>query len=321
VRILEGLAGLRQLPAGRVISIGNFDGVHRGHQHLLNQARSIVSQRSASGLTLVTFEPHPLTVIRPALAPPRLTSAAIKQQLLADAHVDDLVVLAPTPEVLNLTAEIFWQVLRDEVKPKALIEGRSFTFGKNRGGTVEDLRRWSVGTGVSVEIAEPMEIALLNCQIVPISSSLIRWLLANGRVRDAAICLGRGYVLQGPVIRGHQRGRQLGVPTANLHCPEQLIPADGIYAARTNITGQTFPTALSIGTMPTFGENDRQIEAHLIGFDGDLYGQNLSVEIVDWLRDQQKYPNVDALLAQIAEDVRFTSERFVHDPSVTFAHC
>jgi len=298
VKILKGLAGLRQLPAGRVISIGNFDGVHRGHQHLLNQARSIVNQRSASGLTLVTFEPHPLTVIRPALAPPRLTSAAIKQQLLADAHIDDLVVLAPTPEVLNLTAEIFWQVLRDEVKPKALIEGRSFTFGKNRGGTVEDLRRWSSGTDVSVEIADPMEIALLNCQIVPISSSLIRWLLANGRVRDAAICLGRGYVLQGPVI-----------------------PADGIYAARTNINGQTFPVALSIGTMPTFGDNDRQIEAHLIGFEGDLYGQTLSVEVVDWLREQQKYPNADALLAQIDQDVRLTRERFVLDPSVTFAHC
>src|SRR5436305_282752 len=136
MQVLEGLAGLKQVPPGRVLSIGNFDGVHVGHERILQDGIAMKRAGRASGLSIITFEPHPLTVLRPALAPPRLTPPEIKQSLLAAAGVDELVVLPPTPDLLNLTAQDFWATLRDIVRPAHIIEGRSFTFGKARGGTV-----------------------------------------------------------------------------------------------------------------------------------------------------------------------------------------
>jgi len=290
VQVLRDLAGLRQVPAGAVLSVGNFDGLHRGHERVLRMAGSLKQQGQASGVTIVTFEPHPLTVIRPALAPPRLTPPALKRSLLAEAGVDHVVILAPTPEVLNLTAEDFWHILRDEVRPAHMIEGHTFTFGKGRGGTIEKLRNWAAESSVRLDVLEPVSVPLLNLQIVEVSSSLIRWLLSHGRVRDAAICLGRPYVLEGFVVKGHQRGRTIGVPTANLRCDDQLVPADGVYAGRVCVDGRTYAAAISIGSMPTFGENTRQVEAHLVGFDGDLYDRVIQVELADWVREQMKYP-------------------------------
>lgn len=303
MKVLEGLAGLRQVPPGRVLSIGNFDGVHLGHKRILRAGRAQKDQGKATGLALVTFEPHPLTVLRPNLAPPRLTPPAIKQSLLAAEGVDELVILPPTPDVLNTSAEQFWEIVRDNVRPTRIIEGRSFTFGKGRGGSVQKLLEWSAGTGIQVEVAEAVEVALLNLQLVQVSSSLIRWLLSNGRVRDAAICLGRPYVLEGPVIKGYQRGRTIGIPTANLDCGDQMAPADGVYAGRVDVDGVHYPVALSIGTLPTFGEYDRQVEGYLIGFDGDLYGRRLRIEVIDWIREQQKYDGLEPLKAAIARDV------------------
>jgi riboflavin kinase/FMN adenylyltransferase len=149
-------------------------------------------------------------------------------------------------------------------------------------------------------------VVLLDLTIVTVSSSLIRWLLAHGRVRDAAICLGREYALHGEVIRGFERGKKLGVPTANLQCDDQLIPADGVYAGRCTIGGgddATYPAAVSIGSLPTFDEHKFQVEAHLIGFDGDLYGRVIEVQLIDWVRDQWKFRGVDALKQQIARDI------------------
>jgi riboflavin kinase / FMN adenylyltransferase len=205
---------------------------------------------------------------------------------------------------LNTTAEQFWAILRDVVRPTRIIEGRSFTFGKGRGGSVRKLAEWSTGTGIQVEVAEPVEVPLLNLQVVEVSSSLIRWLLSNGRVRDAALCLGRPYVLEGPVVKGYQRGRTIGIPTANLDCGDQMAPADGVYAGRALVDGMRYPVALSIGTLPTFGEYDRQVEGYLIGFSGELYGRSLRVEVIDWIREQQKYDGIDTLKGAIARDVQ-----------------
>jgi riboflavin kinase/FMN adenylyltransferase len=148
-----------------------------------------------------------------------------------------------------------------------------------------------------------VQIQLLDLQFTPVSSSVIRFLLAFGRARETAICLGRPYRLEGAVQKGHARGRSLGFPTANLNCDEQLIPADGVYAARCRIGETDFPVAFSIGTMPTFGENPRQIEAHIIGFDGDLYGQTLAVDVLDWIREQRAYSALEPLKAQIKKDI------------------
>ena len=308
--ILEGLDGLRQLPAGSVISVGNFDGFHRGHRQILSAARGIRDAGSTrAAVAVVTFEPHPLTVLRPESAPPRLTPPALKRSLIEAAGADHLVVLAPKPEVLDLTAEAFWAVLRDEVRPSHLVEGESFSFGKGRGGNVQRLAEWSAGTGVRVEVVSPVSVALLDLRVAPVSSSLVRWLLSQGRVRDAGICLGRAYALEGLVVVGHQRGRTIGVPTANLDCLDQMVPADGVYAGRCEVDGRTYPVAMSIGTNPTFADQRRQVEAHLVGFAGDLYGLTLRVEVTDWVRGMWKFNGVDPLKRQMARDIDYCLER------------
>src|SRR5207237_73298 len=173
---LYGIDGLRKLPQGAIISIGNFDGIHLGHHRILQTGRNLASHGAA--LAVVTFEPHPLTVLRPQLAPPRLTLAHRKAELLAQSGVTHLVILPPEPAVLNLTAEQFWVLLRDQVKPAALVEGSSFNFGRGREGTIEKLNEWSQGSPVKLHIVEGVEATLLDLSIVAVSSSLIRWLIS-----------------------------------------------------------------------------------------------------------------------------------------------
>jgi riboflavin kinase/FMN adenylyltransferase len=305
MQIHHGIDGLKELPHGVVLSVGNFDGVHRGHRHLLQLAKKL----DGNGVAVVTFEPHPLTVLRPEFAPPRLSPLALKQYLLEPLGVDHLVVLPPTPRVLNLTAEAFWEILRDEVRPGHLIEGESFSFGKGRGGSIDRLREWSIGTDVKLHVVDPVRVPLLDLQVVAVSSSLIRWLLMQGRARDAAICLGHPYILQGRVVKGFQRGRTIGVPTANLDCGEQLVPAEGVYTGRSSIHGVTYSAAISIGTMPTFGENRQQVEVHLIGFDGDLYDQTIQMEMLDWVREQWKFNGVEALKRRMEQDIQWVEQR------------
>jgi len=306
---LEGIDGLRKLPPGAVVSIGNFDGIHLGHESILATMRALRGRSNAPALVVVTFEPHPLTVLRPEAVPPRLTPPALKNALLAERGVDVLVTLPPAPEVLDLSAERFWEILRDDVRPSHLVEGGTFNFGKGRRGSIQLLQQWAAGTGVAVNVIQPVSTALLDFTVVPVSSSLIRWLLFNGRVRDAAICTGRPYALEGPVVKGHQRGRALGMPTANLDCRDQLVPADGVYAGRCAVDGRAYAAAVSIGTMPTFGENQRQVEAYLLDFTGDLYGQELRVELIDWVREQRKFAGVEALKARMAKDLEIVKGR------------
>ena len=309
MQIAEGLEGIRATPAGGVVTVGNFDGVHRGHQSILAKARGY--RRQVGGpLTVVTFEPHPLTVLAPEKAPPRLTPPAIKQELLRAAGAERLVVLPPTPDVLNLSAEEFWALLRDHAKPRHIVEGTNFTFGKNRGGTVDRLRGWAAESGVQLHVADAISVTLTDLAIAPVSSSMIRWLLGHGRVRDAAIGLGRPYVLAGPVVKGYQRGRTIGMPTANLDMGDQLVPLEGVYAGRCEVDGAVYPAAVSIGRMETFGAGLKfQVEAHLIGFAGDLYGRELRVELLDWIRGQLKFGGLEPLMERMARDLAITRER------------
>jgi riboflavin kinase/FMN adenylyltransferase len=309
MEIWNGIDGLRQLRPGSVLSIGNFDGLHLGHQKILETARTLRDASPGSCLAVVTFEPHPLTVLRPQLAPPRLTTPVEKQAMLQSLGVDDYVILPPTREVLNLEAEAFWAILRDEVKPIALVEGGTFNFGKNRRGSIERLKEWSAGTPIELRMVDSVTVTLPDMSVVDVSSSLIRWLIAYGRVRDAAICLGRPYALTGEVIHGNHRGRTIGVPTANLKCEDVLIPADGVYAGRCTIDGKPHAAAVSIGTNPTFRDRQRSVEAHLIGFSGDLYGRTIRVELLDWLRDQWKYNGVEPLKKQLSRDLEETLAR------------
>ena len=296
----DGIDGLRRLPPGTVVSIGNYDGVHRGHCHLLAFARTLAGP---AGVAVVTFEPHPLTVLRPDRVPPRLTPPPLKRAALARCGVDHLVELPPTPDVLGLSAEAFWHLLRDDVRPAHVVEGPTFIFGKGRGGTMDKLRQWAAGTAVTVHTVEPVTVPLLDMHRPPVSSTLIRWLLLNGRARDAAIALGRPYAVRGTVVKGFQRGRTIGVPTANLDCGEQLVPAEGVYVGRCAVGGTTYPAAVSIGRLPTFGDDRLQFEAHLVGYDGDLYGRAVDVDLLDWVRDQRKFHSVDDLKRRLSVDI------------------
>lgn len=312
MQIHDGIEGLKHLPNGLVLSIGNFDGLHRGHRKIIELAKTL---RGPAGIAIATFEPHPLTVLRPGHAPPRLTPLPLKIELLQEAGVDHVAILPPTSDILNLTAEAFWQILRDDVQPAHIIEGETFNFGKNRGGNIDRLREWSSTSAVRLHIIDAVEVPLLDLKVPAISSSLIRWLVVCGRVRDAAICLGKPYTLQGLVVKGFQRGRTIGVPTANLDCGEQLLPAEGVYVGRCRVDGVEYPAAVSIGRLPTFDEDELQIEAHLIGYGGDLYGRTLRVELIDWIRDQVKFRGIEGLKLQLARDIEWTKKRSSLDAS------
>ena len=292
------------------MSVGNFDGVHLGHQRIFKTAREIAAARKAE-LVFVTFEPHPLTVLRPQAVPPRLTTPEMKQKLLEVEGANYLVILPPQKQVLDLTAEDFWKILHERAAVSDLVEGASFRFGRGARGSVKLLAEWSAQTNLhppelNLHVVESVQAPLLDLQLTPVSSSVIRFLLGHGRVRDAAICLGRPYVLSGSVQKGFSRGKALGVPTANLLCDGQLVPADGVYAGRCTLHNKQYPAAVSIGTMPTFGDNPRQIEAHLIGFDGDLYGKTIGVELLDWMREQRAFAGVEPLKIQINRDIMET---------------
>jgi riboflavin kinase/FMN adenylyltransferase len=168
---------------------------------------------------------------------------------------------------------------------------------------------------MQLQVVDSVEVALLDSQIVDVNSSLIRFLIQNGRVRDAGICLARPYSIEGTVIQGNQRGRTIDVPTANLDLGEQLPPGDGVYAGRCVINRETYPCAISVGNLPTFNGTRKQVEVHLIGFKGDLYGKRLAVDLIDWIRDQRKFDGIGSLKSQLARDIRASEERFVLDPS------
>jgi len=302
--VSEGLNALRALPPDSVMSIGNYDGVHLGHRAIIAHMNALPGTGER---VVVTFEPHPLTVLRPHLAPPRLSTTQTKFRLLSEQGIGRTIVLPPSDDVLGLRAEDFWKILRDEARPRHIVEGNAFNFGKGRGGTIDQLQQWAVGSGIDVHRLGNTECVLNDRSIVPLSSSVVRWLLAHGRVEDARICLGRGYDVTGKVIAGFQRGRTINVPTANLEVADQLIPGDGVYAGHCVVDNQTFRAAINIGTAPTFAEQKHQLEVHLLNFSGNLYGQNLTVFFDHWLRDQMKFPNVDALVSQLQRDIRSVS--------------
>lgn len=303
MHLLHGLDAFSKLPDGAALSVGNFDGVHLGHRRIIDTLRDF----DPSAVVVVTFEPHPLSVLRPELAPPRLSPQPIKHGLLEEAGVTHLIELEPTDAVLGVTAQAFWEMLRDQARPAHLAEGPDFTFGKAAAGNVETLRRWAEGTSVDVHVVEPLQVALPGLQVVPVSSSLVRWLVTRGRVADVAACLGRPYTLRGTVVEGYKRGREIGFPTANLET-HQLVPADGVYAGTAWFNGHSRSAAITVGTAPHFGTMRRQVEAHLLDFDGDLYGRVLDLELHHWVRDMMKFPDLPALVGRIERDVRITRE-------------
>jgi riboflavin kinase/FMN adenylyltransferase len=303
VKVLHGLETLKTPLAQSVLTVGNFDGVHRAHQQLLAQA-GLFAANTGGPVVVLTFEPHPLSIVAPSKAPPRLSTADDKLHYLAKAGADLVVVARSEPALLNLEAEAFIEdILLEKFHPTHVVEGPSFGFGRGRKGTPELLRQVAGRAGCEVYILGPVTLQIDCGETLMVSSSMIRRLLTAGKVRRAGLCLGRAYTVTGCVVAGDGRGRSIGFPTANLEGCEQLIPGDGVYAGEVFVGEDRHPAAISIGHKPTFGGDTRAVEAYLLDFDGDLYGQPIRVAFHRRLRGQQKYESTEALVAQMERDV------------------
>jgi riboflavin kinase/FMN adenylyltransferase len=283
---------------GGAVSIGNFDGVHRGHAALLAEVRRQAQAVTGAAVAL-TFDPHPLQILRPEQFQPVLTTAYDRAELLQAGGADHVILLRTTPQLLRLTAgEFFAQVICEHLEARALVEGENFGFGRNREGNVETLARLCRRSGLSLTIVPPV---LMEGEKV--SSSRVRKALLRGAVREAEDLMNRPYRLRGKVGTGRQRGRTLGFPTANLEQVETLVPGDGVYAVRVYQGKDVWPGAANIGPNPTFREQTRKVEVHLIGFQGDLVGQGLAVDFLERLRETRPFASVDQLVEQLRQDV------------------
>ena len=283
-----------------VITIGVFDGVHRGHAYLLQ--RLIDLARPDYLPAVLTFANHPVTVLQPGRQVSFLTTPEQKAGLLAAQGVELVVSLEFTAELAQLTAREFVTLLVEELRMKGLVVGPDFALGRNREGNAGFLRDLGRELGFWVETLEPL---LLGGTLV--KSRVARQAITDGEVTTAADLLGREYALTGRVATGDRRGRELGFPTANLDiAPEMALPGDGIYATWAVVDGIRRPAATSIGVRPTFGLTERLVEVYILDFAGDLYGQDLEVRFVAKLRNQETFPNLESLVEQINRDVSDT---------------
>lgn len=288
------------------VSVGVFDGLHAGHREILARARA----RAGDGrLVVVSFDPHPDLVLRKVFeARPPLTPLGEKRERLRALGVDAFEVLPFTREMAALDPEAFVdRHLVGPFAPRWLVIGGNFALGRGRSGDAARLAAIGAARGFEVE-----SVPLLEVGGAPVSSTRIRGLLAEGRVAEAAPLLGRRYGLTGLVVRGEAMGRALGYPTANLRLHEEkLVPANGIYAVWARPAGSEawLPGAMSIGVRPTFGGQVRTLEVHLLDWSGDLYGRDLEVEFVDWLRPELRFDSAAALVAAMDRDVAATRAR------------
>jgi riboflavin kinase/FMN adenylyltransferase len=288
---------------GGAVSVGNFDGVHRGHQALMGRLAEVARKAGGPAVAL-TFDPHPLEVLRPGHTVPPLTTPAERDARLRAAGADRVLVLRTTADLLHLRAEQFFdEVIRKRLAARAMVEGVNFGFGRNREGNLDTLAGLCARAGLSLAVVPPV---LLDGQ--PISSSRVRAALGRGAARDAALLLGRPYRIAGRVVTGQRRGQTLGFPTANLAEVATLLPAEGVYAVRVATGDGTWAGAANLGPNPTFGESARKIEVHLIGYAGDLVGRSLTVDFIDHLRDTRKFSGPEELVGQLRQDVARAAE-------------
>jgi riboflavin kinase / FMN adenylyltransferase len=282
-----------------VVTLGNFDGIHLGHQALIRGAVAD-SQRIGAPSVVLTFEPHPLKVLAPERAPKMLLSHKDKMQLLQSFGVDVVIVQHFDLAFAKLGAEQFVRdFVVDRLKAKRIWVGKDLRFGQGRKGRVEDLIRWGAGLGFEVSVVEPI---LVNG--VRVSSSQIRQMIAGGRVHDIEPMLGRYHFVSGRVSAGHHRGKNLGFPTANISVRTEVLPLDGIYATLFHLGQNTLPSVSSVGLNPTFGAGPRTVESFILNFNSDIYGEAVKLSFVQRIRDEKKFSAVADLVGQIREDVK-----------------
>jgi riboflavin kinase/FMN adenylyltransferase len=285
------------------VAIGNFDGVHRGHQSMFE---TLCARAREAGVpaVVVTFDPHPVAVLRPAAAPQPLMTLADRLEHIAQCGPDATIVQSTTPQFLELSARAFFdQIVRGRLGARGVVEGENFRFGRGRDGTVQQLAAWCQAEGLECEIIPPVLVEGRS-----VSSSGIRRLIGEGEVAAAADLLGRPHRVRGQVVHGEARGAKLGFPTANLAGVPTLLPAEGVYAGWAHTATGRWGAAINLGPNPTFGVSERKFEVHLLDFQGDLYGQPLEIEFLARLRGTLRFSGIEALLTQIRADVAATRD-------------
>ncbi|HSF94272.1 MAG TPA: bifunctional riboflavin kinase/FAD synthetase [Thermohalobaculum sp.] len=308
MQVIHGFEGLAPDQRGAAVALGNFDGVHRGHQALIAETARAGS-RIGAPTGVITFEPHPRRFFQPEAPPFRLTSAGEKARVLAAHGVTHVYQLAFDASLAGMEAEAFAEtVLAGGLGIRHLVIGEDFRFGKGRKGDARMLRGLSAALGFGVSIQH-----LLKGTKGEYSSTAARVHVEEGDCAGAALQLGRWHTVAGAVIRGDQRGRDLGYPTANLALGEQIVPRHGIYAARVEVLdgphAGVHDGVASIGIRPTFGVNAPNFEVHLFDFDGDLYGTRISAGLVSFLRPEARFDGVEALIAQMDRDSAMARQR------------
>ena len=302
--------GLPKNGQGTVITVGTFDGVHRGHWAVLQEIRRRAVE-SGSRAVLVTFHPHPLKIIRPDRAPLLLTTPAEKKEILAETGLDYAVFLSFNPVLASYSPRRFVEeILIGRLGMTELVIGYDHGFGRGRSGDVDTLRKIGGELGFKVDVVSP-----IHAGEDPVSSTRIRKALENRNVKEARVALGRPYCVRGLVVRGDGRGRKLGFPTANLFVPVngKLIPPAGVYAVRGCLRRGVFDGAIHIGPRPTFEGSRPTIELHLLDFSGDIYGEEVKVEFIRHLREVRPFDSVAALVEQLKYDVEAARAALVYD--------
>lgn len=289
---------------GSWLTIGVFDGVHRGHQEIIRQLTA-GAHRSGAPAVLLTFNPHPANILT-GREIPCLTTPEERAEILFGLGVDEVITLPFTRSLAERSAEDFMAELKARLGLRKLLIGYDFALGKGRAGNFQRLSE--IGRELDYDV-QAVEAVRLSDEVI--SSSLIRQTIADGAVSLAAVKLGRCYSVQGPVIPGDGRGRIIGIHTANVEIPAQkALPANGVYAVWAFVQGQKHPAVTNVGLRPTFtgGQALPRVEAHLLDYSGDLYGKTLKLEFVERLRGEQKFPSIEALIAQIRSDIQLARE-------------
>ena len=298
-RIVSGWRGLPEIDRGLSVAVGAFDGVHRGHQAVIGQARE-AAERLGVPLGVVSFDPHPRRYFQPEAAPFRLMTRGQMARALGDLGVDRLYLLPFDAEMAAMTDEAFArQVLAEGLGVRHVAVGFDFTFGKGRSGSPALLRGYGEEMGFSVSVSERVD----DADGLKLSSSAVREALKAGDMERTGAILGRPFAIEGEVIHGDKRGRTIGVPTANISLGGYMRPAYGVYATRTRLPdGRVFDGVANLGVRPMFPTDDLLLEVWLFGFDGDLYGQTVETDLVAFLRGEMAFDGLDALKEQIDRD-------------------
>lgn len=313
MRVIRTISSFGDVKKGCVLTIGNFDGVHIGHQAILTVAAQ-AAMRKQTELVAMIFDPHPTTILHPDKNIGILTPLELKENLLVRFGIDCLFILKSTLELLSLSSRDFVQeFVVKSIQPDTVIEGEDFNFGSGRHGNIHTLNDLGVEEGFNVRIIASKQVRLTIGQSVRVSSTLIRNMLEGGRVADTAIAMGRPYRLIGQVVPGHGRGKRLGFPTANMKPPQQAVPGEGVYAGLVHL-GDSFkqvctsedrkPAVFSIGQAKTYGsDNPFLIEAHLLTNNvGQLTGKWMGMDFIKRIRDQIEFDNESLLAKRIAKD-------------------